>query len=462
MYTAKELHNKMMGFSRDYFLVDARRDKNDFFAVSPLEMSQNILCCSGQFLNYVMDGQLEKAWEVIEMLPKTSLLRIGLTIVHPQVTWKQFIKSIEYLRKTNQPLNSVVLTAARPYLLNGFNDFTRLGPLLERKKDTFIECSKYLYGPQIASHIYKLCLAEYYYQTGKVLDAEVQVSQAIIGFDQKSESRLLFAALYLQSKILLTQGRTVNAESYIEDIRAFVKESGNAECSYNINAAEVLCAMYEGNYTLISSWMKNHAPDEFGDFNMLDLYRYMIKLRCYIIEKKYSSVVALAEKLRPLIIAGKRHMDLCELDLLLAMSFYSAQKKDLAVQALERALKIAKRRNYCRLVADEGELMLQVLIEYVEKNGTNPFVDKIIDLTRSMAVQHPLYLMGQYHSNKKFSQMEIDILKFLEHGKSKEEIARYFFISVNTVKYHMKNIYSKLGVHTPHQAVWNGKLLGII
>lgn len=31
------------------------------------------------------------------------------------------------------------------------------------------------------------------------------------------------------------------------------------------------------------NWFKNDAPDEYGDFNMLDLFRYMVKLRCYLI-----------------------------------------------------------------------------------------------------------------------------------------------------------------------------------
>lgn len=58
--------------------------------------------------------------------------------------------------------------------------------------------------------------------------------------------------------------------------------------------------------------------------------------------------------------------------------------------------------------------------------------------------------------------MELDVLTLMEHGKSKEEIAEYFFISVNTVKYHIKNIYAKLGAKSANQAVWNAKVLGVI
>lgn len=56
----------------------------------------------------------------------------------------------------------------------------------------------------------------------------------------------------------------------------------------------------------------------------------------------------------------------------------------------------------------------------------------------------------------------IDVLSLLEQGKTKEEIAEYFFISVNTVKFHIKNIYTKLGAGNVAQAVWNARVMGVI
>jgi ATP/maltotriose-dependent transcriptional regulator MalT len=42
---------------------------------------------------------------------------------------------------------------------------------------------------------------------------------------------------------------------------------------------------------------------------------------------------------------------------------------------------------------------------------------------------------------------EIDILKSINKGFSIEKIVDEFFISKNTVKYHIRNIYSKAGVN---------------
>ncbi|MEM1123843.1 MAG: tetratricopeptide repeat protein [Bacteroidota bacterium] len=51
------------------------------------------------------------------------------------------------------------------------------------------------------------------------------------------------------------------------------------------------------------------------------------------------------------------------------------------------------------------------------------------------------------------SEREFDILQLLVRGKNNKEIAKTVFLSVNTVKYHLKNIYAKLEVKNRVQAV---------
>lgn len=458
----KELQEKMMNFSYSYFLPDLRKDKDDFYALTEQELHDSPICLGGYVLNLMMDGYLDKANEIIESLPENSFERIALTVVNPSIDWKEFIHRLNYLKRTGQSLKMVVLTAGRPQLLNGFNDFTRLGPMLEHFKDECIEDIQFLYGTECAPVIFNLSLAEYYYQKNKLIEVEMLVSSTIKEFDKKNEYRFLFTALVLQSKILLATGSILRSASYIKDINKQIRDLGKAEFSNNINAVEVMGAFYDGRYDVIANWMHTDAPDELGDFNMLDLYRYMVKIRCYIVLEKYSMAISLIEKLRPLLEIGRRPMDLCEIDLLLAMTLFAAGNKNLAFEALVRALKSARRRNYLRLVADEGTCLFPLLVEYVKEKGETPFLMEMIELTRKMAIQYPLYLKPRYQNKEQFTQMEVDILRLLQQGKSQEEIGDYFFISLNTVKYHLKKIYTKLEASSATQAIWKAKLIGLI
>ena len=56
---------------------------------------------------------------------------------------------------------------------------------------------------------------------------------------------------------------------------------------------------------------------------------------------------------------------------------------------------------------------------------------------------------------------EILKLRFLD-GMTYDEIAEIFFISVNTVRYHIKKIYPKLDVSSSSQAIFKAKKIGLI
>lgn len=461
--TPQELNNRLCKSCISYFLIDARNDKEFYYALTDAEQNEFPITKSGIFLNLVMDGELEKAWVIANSFKGTPMYMF-LALVHPQITLVEFIKIVNELRTKNIPLSQVVLTAGRPFIMNGFYDFTPLFPFLIRKKDAFIEGISCIYEKKLAPAIYNLCLAEYYYQQNELLNAEVSVSKTIKEFDTECQRRLLFVALYLQSKILLANGKNISDGGYIKQIRQFVKEEGELEFSYNLDAAEAMLAFYDegGGNQISSEFLKNKAPDEFANFSMLDLYSYMVKIRCYIVHKKFTATIALAEKLRPLLAEGHRQMDLCELDLLLSICFYRSNEKELCFAALKRALKIAKRRGFYRLVADEGEAIFHILVEYVTEKGETPFLKKVLEMARNMAIHHPLYLKPIFKKSTTFTNTEMEVLKLLEQGKSKEEIAQYLFVSVNTVKFHLKNIYSKLESKSAHQAVWEARVLGVI
>ncbi len=60
------------------------------------------------------------------------------------------------------------------------------------------------------------------------------------------------------------------------------------------------------------------------------------------------------------------------------------------------------------------------------------------------------------------SKRELDVLNLMVTGLSNEEIAGKLFVSLNTVKTHSSNIYSKLDVKRRAQAIEKAKRLNII
>jgi ATP/maltotriose-dependent transcriptional regulator MalT len=60
------------------------------------------------------------------------------------------------------------------------------------------------------------------------------------------------------------------------------------------------------------------------------------------------------------------------------------------------------------------------------------------------------------------SERELEVLHCLARGLSNEEIASTLFISLNTVKTHLSNLYFKLDVKRRTQAVEKARIMRLI
>jgi LuxR family transcriptional regulator, maltose regulon positive regulatory protein len=69
---------------------------------------------------------------------------------------------------------------------------------------------------------------------------------------------------------------------------------------------------------------------------------------------------------------------------------------------------------------------------------------------------------GPQHLREPLSQAEARVLRYLPTKLSAPEIADELYLSVNTVKTHMRHLYDKLGVHRRHEAVEQARALGLL
>jgi LuxR family maltose regulon positive regulatory protein len=149
-----------------------------------------------------------------------------------------------------------------------------------------------------------------------------------------------------------------------------------------------------------------------------------------------------------------------------------------AFASLERALALAEPEGYVHIFVDEGEAMRSLLRLMLEE-PTHPrdlrrrgFVDKLLAAfpnrdfdPGSAAIQHkfdrvrqaPLIAPEVRPANSRLveplSEREIEVLRLLRSELSGPEIAQQLVVSLNTLRTHTKNIFSKLGVNNRRAAV---------
>jgi LuxR family transcriptional regulator, maltose regulon positive regulatory protein len=66
------------------------------------------------------------------------------------------------------------------------------------------------------------------------------------------------------------------------------------------------------------------------------------------------------------------------------------------------------------------------------------------------------------HLPEPLSQAEARVLRFLPTSLSAPEIARELYVSVNTVRTHMRHVYDKLGAHRRLEAIDRARALGLL
>ena len=97
------------------------------------------------------------------------------------------------------------------------------------------------------------------------------------------------------------------------------------------------------------------------------------------------------------------------------------------------------------------------------RRGGTAHAGLIAEILNVLAGQKPgSPLAGPQHLREPLSHAEARVLRYLPTKLSAPEIAGELYLSVNTVKTHMRHLYDKLGVHRRHEAVEQARALGLL
>ncbi len=159
-----------------------------------------------------------------------------------------------------------------------------------------------------------------------------------------------------------------------------------------------------------------------------------------------------------------------EILLLQALAYEAQGDFQSAFVPLERALRLAEPEGYVRIFVDEGLPMVRLLGETAVSKTMPHYTNKLLTALKAEGhtltnipdpplVDPPLVDPPLVDP---LSKRELEILILIAAGLKNKEIAEQLVISLNTVLYHIKNIYSKLGVNKRTLAIAKAKEINLI
>jgi LuxR family maltose regulon positive regulatory protein len=118
-----------------------------------------------------------------------------------------------------------------------------------------------------------------------------------------------------------------------------------------------------------------------------------------------------------------------------------------------------------RLFLDEGEPMAALLARYAATQPARPYVQTLLEAFPGRAAQagvpNPTPNGQAAAPLEPLRVREAEILRLLAAGHSNPEIAARLSLSVDTVRWYIKQLYRKLDVHNRTQAALRARELGL-
>ena len=356
------------------------------------------------------------------------------------------------------------VTSNYPSTMNGGKDFCHWSREDRKLAATIGKLVERVLG-RYGKGLVKAALGESFYEKGEdAYEVLTLLARAKMEAEGGGMIEIAFAAVGLQVRLDTLQGEIQTAAEVLASFEKGVREQGAVQLLPNIGALTCRLALYQGDKEAVSAWMAQ-APDEDREFCVMERYRYLTKVRCYLSIGEYLKAQALLEKLRYYTEKCRRTYVRMEVCLLSAIAKYrtgGAWKEEFL-----SALKEACGYRFIRLISEEGAAVQELFVaagkSFLEKEiPDKEWLSRLMGETGKVAVRYPVYLKGQLAKAPDFCEAALSVLRLQAEGKSVGKIAQELSMKEATVKYHAKENYRKLGVSGKADAVLAARNLGIL
>jgi LuxR family maltose regulon positive regulatory protein len=182
-----------------------------------------------------------------------------------------------------------------------------------------------------------------------------------------------------------------------------------------------------------------------------------------------STADALLQRLLVAARAGRRNGTVIEVLALKSLTQHSKGDLEGGLAHLQEALTLAESEGYVRVFTDEGLPMAALLQVTASRHTGWAYVNRLLAKCRAPGERRGETGLLRDNSGaldrepvEPLSRRELEVLRLLSTELDGPAIARHLVVSLNTVRTHTRNIYTKLGVNSRRAAIRRAKELGLL
>ena len=302
------------------------------------------------------------------------------------------------------------------------------------------------------------------YEWNRLDEAAVYVNQGIELAQLAGDIFVIIHGFVLLSYIKYAQGDLDTAAQLLDQARKKRSQAERREEDGLISSIQVRLWLKKNNFSAISRWVKEKAGQLENPLDRINRRNHLTLTRILIAQKQPNDALLYLRRLLDALEQDGSLGQVIEVLNLMAIAYHLKGQTKTALTTLERALLLAEPEGYIRTFVDEGQALASLLYQAAKRDILPDYTGRLLALfARRQSL--PIKLRGQQHDEDMFieplSKRELEVLKLVMIGAKNLDIAETLVISVNTVKNHLKNIYSKLHVRSRMQATERARELNI-
>ena len=458
------------GLAHYYFNLSEEEIEQDIFLMSGMSMMCSLSVKQEQSEYWY--EKLKSRMQTLKGTEKSEAERqlAYLDIALPHRGNKDFLAIIKNMENSlvarDMELPEFSVTNNQPSIINGGKDFcewTLHDREIASKYGDLISLAMGKHGRPLVN----LVLAESLFEKADdYVETLSLLSRGQLETELNEDLEMGFVATGLLVRFYLALGQTGTA---LLQYASFEKRCAEKNCTKllpNMRALHCQIDLYLGDHTAVDVWLKKYAPDENKEIFTLFRFQYMTKIQCYISEGKNSLAFALNEKMKWY--AEQYHRVYIGLQCAIFSAILAYRRADDSWKTiLCDVLKKSEAYHFVTIFSGEGAVLLPLLQKLKGKIADSAGIDdayftKVFEHTERMTSLYPKYCLPKVTTRTDFSKSARTILRFQTQGFSVTEIAERLAMKTETVRYHIKQNYKKLGVSSKSEAIIAARELYLI
>jgi LuxR family maltose regulon positive regulatory protein len=290
--------------------------------------------------------------------------------------------------------------------------------------------------------------------------------QAVKIAERWQQADVIFVAYWSLIYALLAQGDQVALNHSIKRAGEIIGEI--VPYRRFIASIEAEVNLLKGDLDGVSKWAMTCGLSANDEFTYGDIGPYTVLARVLTaLALENASYYSEAEKLvnKLLFVSEKAGSNLSQISALTIKSvlLYAIGDVDRALHVLEQALVLSEPEGIIRNFVILHEPMQQLLLKMMVNERWASYARLLLDaIDRENKIGWNKKSTDGFGLKEPLSERELQILRLLPTSRTRSEIAQELYISINTLRTHLKNIYGKLGVNSRQEAIQRGQELKLL